>query len=142
MEDAQDKAPIPAISTSVKKVEFKRDEETFSSGYANSIVVESNAFDMKLIFGLYDHRDPLKPTIEQFSSMNIPWSEVKLLIYWMQLHLTGYETENGKVKIPISAMPPELPAGPQPPFDTPKGREAFEMMRKIRAQFVAKWSEP
>jgi hypothetical protein len=142
MEDSQEKAHIPATSTLDKKVEFKRDEKTFSSGYANSIIVESNAFDLKLIFGLYDYRDPLKPIIEQFSSMNIPWSEVKLLIYWMQLHLAGYERENGKIKVPTSALPPEIPSDPQPPFDNPKGREALDMMRKMRADFLAKLSEP
>jgi hypothetical protein len=146
MEDAKPKtAASTAIPTATVppavQVEFKRDEKAFSTSYANSVVVESNAFDLKLIFGLYDHRNPAKPIIEQFSSMNISWPEVKLLIFWMQLHLVSYENDNGKVKIPANAIPPELPPIPEQ-FDNPKGREVFEVMRKMRAEFLAKLSEP
>jgi hypothetical protein len=141
MEDAQNTAPVPAIPASGAQVEVKRDESNFFAGYANSIIVESNAFDMKLIFGLYDHRNALKPIVNQFSSMNIAWPEVKLLIFWMQIHLASYERENGKIKIPANAIPPEIPPLP-PQFDNPQGREVVELVRKLRAEFLASLSQP
>jgi hypothetical protein len=142
MENSQGNTPIPAVPISVPQVTFKRDEETFFSGYANSVIVESNIFDLKLIFGLYDHRDPTKPVVGQFSSVNIPWSEVKLLMFWMQVHLAGHEKDNGKVKVPTGALPPEPPTALPPQFDNPKGRESLEMLRKMRAEFIASLSEP
>lgn len=141
MEDEQTKIPVPGTTpTRSSQVEFRRKENVISC-YANQVQVESNAFDLKLVFGLYDHRDPAKPIIEQFSSMNLSWPEVKLLIYWMQVHLAGYEKENGKVKIPATAIPPEIPPI-SPQFDNPKGREVFDMIRKMRAEFLASLIEP
>jgi len=142
MEDAQNRALIPAAPAANPQVEIKRGEKTFLTGYANSVIVESNAFDLKLIFGLYDHRDAASPKIDQFSSMNIPWPMVKLLIFWMQVHLAGHERENGKVDIPASAIPPEPPATLPTQFNTPNGHEALEAFRKMRAQFVASLSKP
>jgi len=142
MENAQDKTSVAGIPTSAPQITFKRDETTFWKGYANSVIVESNSFDMKLIFGLYDHRDATNPIVEQFSSISIPWAEVKLLMFWMQVHLAGYERENGKVRVPAGAFPPELPATPPPLFNNPKGREGLEAIRKMRAEFLASLSEP
>jgi Protein of unknown function (DUF3467) len=143
MEKERDKTvAIPGSSEARPNVEVKRDEEEFFSTYANSVIVESNVFDMKLIFGLLDQRDPLHAIINQFLSVNISWVEVKLLLYWMQVHLASHELENGKVRVPPKAFPTEIPAEPPPPFDSPLGREAFEVLRKMRAEFVAKESEP
>ena len=122
--------------------DFRRDKEVFTSNYANNIQVESNAFDLKLIFGILDHRNPSKAAVDQFSSVNISWPEVKLLIYLMQLHLATYELENGKVKIPAGALPPEIPSTPPPEISNPQFRAAFELIRKMRAEFIASLSEP
>ncbi len=116
------------------QAELRRDED-FIAAYANHIAIESNAFDLKMIFGIYDHRNPLKPTIDQFASINIPWPQVKILILFLQMHVAGYEAENAKIKVPDSALPPEfqLPPG----LDNPKGRAAIELFRKMREQFIA-----
>ena len=142
MREEQLKGDSVGASVPAQQVAFKRDEAKFWSGYANNVIVESNAFDMKLIFGLWDHRNPLGPVIEQFGSMSLSWPEAKLLIYWMQVHLSGYERDNGKVKIPAAVLPPEVPALPPPPFDNVKGREGFELLRKMREDFLASIAEP
>lgn len=143
MEKEQDKSvAVPGSSEARPNVDVRRDESKFSSAYANSVIVESNVFDMKLTFGLLDQRDPQRATINQFLSINISWVEVKLLLYWMQVHLASHELENGKVRVPPQTFPPEIPAEPPPPFNNPMGREAFEVLRKMRAEFVAKESEP
>jgi|HubBroStandDraft_3_1064219.scaffolds.fasta_scaffold530210_2 hypothetical protein len=142
MADTQDKNVVPTIPVLGSQVDFKRDERTFVPGYANSVMVESNAFDLKLVFGLYDHRNPVKPVVDQFSSMTVSWPEVKLLIFWMQVHLAGYERENGKIKIPATALPPEPPATLPPPFDSAKAVEALESLRKMRAEFLANLAKP
>ncbi|AKS23495.1 hypothetical protein ABH19_06640 [Leptospirillum sp. Group II 'CF-1'] len=137
----KEKITVPPISSSSDPEQIRRDEEVFISSYANHILVESNPFDLKLIFGLLDHRNPLKPAVDQFSSVNIPWTEVKLLIYFLKLHLAVYELENGKVKIPATVLPPEIPPTPPPELDNPQGRAAFDLLRKMRAEFIASLTE-
>lgn len=123
----------PSVPTTA---DVRRDEENFIEGYANHIAVESNAFDLKMVFGLYDHRAAPKPVVNQFSSMNISWPEVKILIFFLQLHVAGYELDNGNIKVPDSAIPPELPPLPET-LDNPKARQAYEMLKKMREEFVA-----
>lgn len=117
-------------------VQFRRDEDFFSL-YANNVLVESNAFDLKLILGMTDLRDPSKPAVDQIASVSLSWPQVKLLIFWMQMHLAGYERENGRVNIPTNAVPPPFPENPPPPFDNPQGRDIFGLMRKLRDEFAA-----
>jgi hypothetical protein len=110
--------------------------------------VESNAFDVKVLFGILDQSGSAKappdfqPVVEQHTSINLSWPEIKLLIYFLQLHLASHERDNGKVKIPVNALPPELPPIAPPPFNNPQGERAFELMRQMRAEFLAKLAEP
>jgi hypothetical protein len=113
-----------------------RRSEDFFALYANNVQLEGNAFDLKLTFGILDVRNPLKPGVEQLVSINLAWPEVKVLLYYMNLHLKGYETENGNVKVPASALPPDVPSTIPPQFDNPQAREALELMRRLRAEFV------
>lgn len=123
--------------------EFRRDVD-FVARYANNIQFETNPFDLKLTFGIMDLNSaaeiPPKVFIDQHTSMNISWPEVKLLLYFLQLHIAGYEKENGKIKIPVGAMPPEPPTMVPPQFDNPQAQAYFEMIRRMRAEFIAKES--
>jgi hypothetical protein len=143
MENSQQTATpalIPGSTHTVKLANIRRDPN-FVSLYANNVVVESTAFDMKLVFGVIDLRNPLDPAVDQQAGVNLSWPEVKLLLYWMKVHLAAHEGENGKVKLPASVLPGEIPPNPPPPFDNAKGREAFELMRRMRAEFIASLSE-
>ncbi len=131
------------IATPVQQqFELRRNSEIFFSLYANNVQVESNLFDLKLVFGVLDLRNATKPSVDQISGVNLSWPEVKLLLYFMKLHLALHELENGKVKIPTSALPPEIPSVLPPQFNNPTGRAAFELMRRLRAEFIATLSEP
>jgi len=129
------------ISTTI--TEFRRDSD-FVARYANNVQAESTGFDLKLVFGILDQSrvprgGPL--AVDQHTAVNISWPEVKLLIFYLQLHLAGHEKENGKVKIPANALPAEPPVSIPPQFDNPQAREAIELVRKMRADFIAKQSE-
>ena len=117
----------------------------FVSRYSNNVQLESSAFDLKLVFGLLDQSDALKimkPSVEQHTAINLSWPEVKLLIFFMQLHLAGYEAESGKVKVPLNALPPEPPTTLPPQLDTPAGRRSLEVIRRMRAEFLASLYQP
>jgi hypothetical protein len=104
------------------------------------------AIALKLTFGLLDQRGAMRdpnapPSVEQHTAINLSWPEVKLLIFWMQLHLAGFEADNGKVKIPSNALPPEIPANAHERIQDPRARETarvgLEAVRKLRADFIA-----
>lgn len=140
MDETQTK-PTDAIPAPAAKLEIRRDVD-FVARYANNVQLESSAWDMKLIFGLLDLHDAEKQTIEQHTSMSLAWPEIKVFLYLMRLHLALYEQENGKVKIPATGIPAEIPELIPPQFDNPKGRKAIELVRKMRAEFLASLSEP
>lgn len=136
MPDQQTK---PSTSAPATQTELRRDDD-FISRYANNFQLESSAFDLKLIFGLLN-QSTSKVFVEQHTAINLSWPEVKLLLFFLQLHLAAHERDNGKVKIPLDALPPEPPAEPPPPYDNPKGREAYDLIRKMRADFLARLTE-
>jgi hypothetical protein len=133
------KADAPAVAQ--PPLILQRDDD-FVARYANNVQFESSGWDLKLTFGLLDQRNAAKPVIEQHTSINLSWPEVKIGIYLLQLHLALHEKVNGKVRIPEGGLPTELPETIPPEFDNPQGREAFDLMRKVRAQFIASLSEP
>lgn len=113
----------------------------FVSRYANNVQIEASAWDMKLIFGLLDQRPAAKEFnapahVEQHTAINISWPEVKVLIFLMQLQLAGHEKENGKVKVPVNAIPPEPPTTLPDPFNTPENQAGLDMIRRLRAEFL------
>jgi hypothetical protein len=147
-DNKQNNVPMSAATTPpIQRSEIRKDVG-FVSRYANNVQLESNAFDIRLLFGIMDQSGATKvppeltPAIDQHTSINLSWPEVKILIFYMQLHLAAHESENGKVKIPASALPPEIPPKAPAPFDNPQGERVFETMRRVRAEFMAKLSEP
>jgi len=143
MPDEQTNAPadVPRIIS-----EFRRNED-FVARYANNVQIENSAFDLKVVFGLLDQsgaaKQPVgKLAVDQHTSISLSWPEVKLLIFFMQLHLAGYEAENGKVKVPLDALPPEPPSVIPPQFDNEAGRKGMELIRKMRAEFLATLNQP
>jgi hypothetical protein len=143
MADEQIKPPAPLFIPAI--AEFRRDVD-FVSRYANNVQLESNAFDVKLTFGILDQRDGVKdvnakPSVDQHTSINLSWPEAKLLVFWMQVHLAAYEKDNGKIKIPATALPAEIPANIHERLTDLKARESvrqgLEIIRKMRVDFIA-----
>lgn len=110
--------------------------EDFVTQYSNHVLLEQSAFDLKLTFGIIDQRKT-PADIEQHTAIILSWPEAKLLLYWIQINVALFEKENGKIKIPTNALPPEVSDPPPDPFNTPEGRAAFDVMRKMRADFLA-----
>jgi hypothetical protein len=121
-------------ATTERSIEFRRSED-ITSGYANNFQLEPNPFDLKIIFGTLNYSESQKVIIDQFSSVNISWSEIKLLIYFLRIHLVQYEANNGKVKIHDAVMPEE-PSDISPEFDNAIGREILNSIKKFRKELM------
>src|SRR5438270_12412186 len=94
----------PQQPTSVPPVKFEHTQD-FESRYANNVQSEHSVWDFKVIFGTLDQS--VQPNrVMQHTSINLPWLQVKLLSYYLNVAVAIHETENGKIKIPASVMPP------------------------------------
>ncbi|MGH9345483.1 MAG: DUF3467 domain-containing protein [Terriglobia bacterium] len=107
-------------------------DEDFASLYANNIQFELSAWDFRLLFGELDQIDGAA-IIRQHTAMTIPWSSVKLLIYFLQANLSIYEAANGFVRIPHDVIPPP-PTNlytPEQLENNPRARATVEFIAKI-----------
>ncbi len=122
-------APAPTIERSTD----------FHSYYANNILFESTAWDMKLTFGHIDNASVTPLLIKNDCSVTIPWPQAKLALFWLRLHVEGAEAEVG-VKIPIrkdllpGELPEHLPGLAQE--NDPRVKMFREIYNKLRAEFL------
>ncbi len=82
---------------------FRRDDD-FASLYANNIQFETSAWDFKIIFGQLDQRDN-KSSVDQHTSITIPWPTAKLMAYFLAVNVLLHQRENGAINMPNSVIP-------------------------------------
>ena len=119
--------------TQTTKIERRED---FISLYANNVQIEQTAFDLKLVFGELDQSQG-KGRIQQHSSVTISWAQAKLLAYYLQVNIAGYEVQNGKIKIRKDLVPVEIPQLLPRQQKDPKIRELLGLIKNLRKQFVS-----
>jgi hypothetical protein len=122
--------PLPPQPT------VKRTED-FVSRYANNVRFESTVFDLKVLFGQTDLSEAPKEIILQHTAVTFPWADVKLAIYYLTTNLIAHEYENGKVHLPPSQVPPELPPLAPEFAKNPLAQEAHKAIAKYREEFIA-----
>ena len=110
---------------------FERAED-FASLYANNVCYELSAWDLKLIFGQLDQAQAPN-LVTQHTAIALSWMQVKLMIYYLQVHLAAYEAQYGGVTLPPAVLPPA--PGPLPPEieNDPVAKAASERAREIYA---------
>ncbi len=101
------------VSEAVPKsgIEFSRTAD-FINLYANNVFLESSLWDLKLVFGHTDQQVGLNAIIQN-AAVTLPWSQVKMLVYFLQSHVAAHETQNGRIIISDSLIPP-VPDEPNP----------------------------
>src|ERR1017187_4449578 len=83
--------------------QYKRVDD-FQELYANNVFLEASLWDMKLVLGKLDQR--LGPnTIVQHAAVTLPWAAIKVLRYFLGVHLLAHELQNGKVFVPPNVVP-------------------------------------
>jgi hypothetical protein len=128
--------PADEQEVTARPSERKRADD-FSSHYANNVFLEASAWDLKCIFGQLDQNlDPNKEIVLQHSSITLPWAQVKMLAYLLQVHLAMHENRTGKVMVPqglIFKVKGDMPADFQQQF-----RENTEALwQKLRSLYDA-----
>lgn len=117
------------------KLEHRRIAE-FSEDYANNTLFQSSNWDLKIIFG--ELEQSLGPNVVlQHTAITVPWSQVKLMVYFMTISLIFQEAQNGRIAIP-SGLIPEI--GKQMPKELREAGTtdaAWQAVRQLYEQFVA-----
>ena len=116
--------------------------ENFVSRYANNLRFESSVWDLKVIFGELDQSQG-DELVHQHTLITLPWTTVKLLIYFLRVNLTLHERQNGKVKMASSVWPAPLDRTKIPPdvTDDPQFKAAAEVIAKLREEFITAQQE-
>lgn len=112
---------------------FERVED-FYTDYANNVYLESSAWDLKLIFGQLDQStNPV--TTEQRAAITIPWSQAKILNYFLGIHIRAHEMDTGaRITIPKNVIPPEPTRGADEPANLD---DLYAFMRRLRQEMFA-----
>jgi hypothetical protein len=119
---------------------FKRDED-FTALYANSVVSEHSIWDLKVIFGILDQSvTPMQ--VVQHTSVNLPWVQVKLLSYYLNIAIAIQESFNGKIVVPPIVMPPDPRTTQVPPGFPEPPPQLKEKAARLWEAFIASLSEP
>jgi hypothetical protein len=116
-------------------LQFKR-TENFSSTYANSIIFDSTAWDLRMIFGQLDQEAGVA-VAKQHLAVTIPWPQAKLMLFWLRLQVEAAELAVG-IKIPIRRdLLPQEPPDLTPEQENALGaKEIRELYLKLREEFL------
>jgi hypothetical protein len=124
----------PPISKS--QIEFSKSTD-FNSAYANNVALESSFWDLKLIFGQNDPQIGPQAVV-QHTAITLPWNQAKVLKYFLDSNIAGYEAVNGRIVLAPGIIPP-VPAEPPREFikENPKAEEIYAAIKENYDAFIA-----
>jgi hypothetical protein len=129
---------MPNKSSTKKPADLKHQRtDDFVSTYANNVYFEASAWDLKLVFGQLDQPIGSPALIRQNIAIAVPWAQAKLIAYFIRLHVEANDIQNGKVSIRPDLLPPPPPPLTEEQANDPAAKKLFELVTKLRAEFVA-----
>jgi hypothetical protein len=91
--------------------QIKREKtEDFIERYANYTYLQSTMWDIKCQFGQAETDGGSTVPID--TAVTLPWAQAKVLAYFLRIHIQGFETSNGRIKIPRGIIPKVDEASP------------------------------
>jgi hypothetical protein len=104
--------------------------------YANSILYEQSAWDLKLILGRVDQSSGAT-VVKQHLAVTIPWPQAKLALFWLRLQVEAAEMAIG-AKIPIrkDILPQEPPPLTPEQEKDPDSKRFYDLYVKLRNEFL------
>jgi len=116
-------------------VKYER-TENFVSSYANSVLFEGSAWDLKLIFGQLD-QSATPNVVKQHLAVTLPWPQAKLALFWLRAQVEAAEaTVNAKIPIRKDLLPQELPPLTEEQEKDPEAKRFREWYEKAREEFL------
>jgi hypothetical protein len=99
--------------------------------------LEQSAWDLRLFFGqLLPQKAGGPSEADWHTDITIPWTQAKLMHFYLGVNLALYEAENGKISLPPAVLPP-LASTPPPELDQSDlhGSELFLRVQRMIAEF-------
>ena len=90
----------PKPPTAIEKTQA----EDFRNTYANNVHFETSVWDLKLTFGQLDQRFGPQ-SIVQHTAVTLPWPQIKIMSYLLQVNLMVHEQLNGRIRVPGGIIP-------------------------------------
>jgi hypothetical protein len=105
------------------------------SEYANNSLFEPSVWDLKIIFGQLYRAKNGKSDVDWHTAITLPWPQVKLFAYYLQVNLAMHEAENGVVKVPERLHPAELIVTEEEEKQ-PDRRAMLETLQRMRQELI------
>jgi hypothetical protein len=106
------------------------------TAYANNVQLEPSEFDLRLVFG-EQSQSPSGGIVRPLVGVRLSWLEAKLLSYFLQVTLAGYELHSGKINVPKSTIPPEPTPIPEEHANDPEYKAIHEKITAMHKDFIA-----
>ena len=115
----------------LSKAEGILKDDEFQDFFANNTLLHSSLWDLRILFGQVDQTLEGGAAVYK-ASVSIPWPQVKVFVYFLRLHLSGYEARNGRIRIPPGIIP-EWPSEPQ----HGEPNDEWKVLRQVWESFIA-----
>jgi hypothetical protein len=122
-------APVPSYRTEIA--------DDFISLYANNVLLEGNAWDLRIKFGRVESPTGNETLVKWHAEISIPWAQAKLALYWLRLQVEAMEIQAGKIAIRKDILPIEPPTLSPEDVDNPDAIRMYEFSKKAHAEFIA-----
>ena len=109
--------------------------ENCVSLYANSVVFEGNAWDLKIKFGQLEQVDD-QTHVKVIAEISIPWAQAKLGTYWLRAQVEAMELQAGKIAIRRDLYPPEPPPLSGDDAKNPEAVRMSEFLKHLHDEFM------
>lgn len=108
-------------------------DQDITTEYANNAWFGPTIWDLKIVFGELAPVLLKKGVIDWHTAITLPWTQAKLVSYYLQLNVEIHELQNGLIKIPTVMTPPEPE---MPKTSDPADKAVFELINEHRKRFL------
>jgi hypothetical protein len=127
--------PASEEPTASSPIDYRKGP-TYRNEYANNAFLEPSTWDLKINFGQLDQS--IAPNVViQHTGITLPWNQVKVLSYFLQLHLLSYEQQNGRVTMGKNIIKPVPPPDKATAPNFAKAMGAYKAFKKLYDEFLA-----
>lgn len=112
--------------------------DDFLAVYANNVVVDATAWDLRLTFGQFEKLPDDSMVNNQRLSVNMPFGLAKLMLFWIELQIISHEIQTGKRVGMRSGLIPDPPTliGPENEND-PNFVKLHAAITQLRNRLIA-----
>jgi len=123
---------LPELAEAIRDHVVKQNK--FKSVYSNNFHLETSAWDLKILFGQLEQHTG-NGEVDWHTAVTLPWTQAKILVYYLRLNMAYQEKVDGKVCIPRRVVPqPPTPPTEEKLKSDPNAQAMYETYLKIHSE--------